>query len=89
MLESCDASTRPVRIKAPHFRVFPEFEGTSYAKRYELFCRKLVLERLYTSTSFITSRRDSGINGDYQEPNRELSPANFLKALDGHVRGAI
>ncbi|MBZ0109802.1 MAG: PaeR7I family type II restriction endonuclease, partial [Candidatus Scalindua rubra] len=38
MLEDCEASTRPVRVKEPHFKVFPEFEGASYMKRYELFC---------------------------------------------------
>jgi hypothetical protein len=47
MLEDCDASIRPVRVKEPHFKVFPEFVGASYMKRYEVFCRKLVLERHY------------------------------------------
>lgn len=37
MLEDCDASSRTVKVKEPHFRVFPEFVGTSYMKRYELF----------------------------------------------------
>lgn len=44
MLEDCDESNRPVKVKEPHFKVFPEFNGASYMKRYELFCRKLVLE---------------------------------------------
>ena len=39
MLEDCPASRSSVRIKEPHFKVFPEFLGSSYAKRYELFCR--------------------------------------------------
>ena len=45
MLEDCDASSKPVRVRESHFRVFPEFVGASYMKRYELFCRKLALER--------------------------------------------
>jgi hypothetical protein len=60
MLEDCDASVRPVKVKEPHFSVFPEFVGASYMKRYELFCRKLVLERHYTSASFITSESETG-----------------------------
>ena len=48
MLEDCDASNRPVGVQESHFKVFPEFVGASYMRRYELFCRKLVLERHYT-----------------------------------------
>lgn len=29
MLEDCDASVRPVRVKEPHFKVFSEFVGAS------------------------------------------------------------
>jgi hypothetical protein len=34
MLEDCSASTKPVRSWEPFFRVFPEFKGASYGKRY-------------------------------------------------------
>jgi hypothetical protein len=64
MLEDCPACQTPVRIKEPHFKVLPEFTGASYARRYELLCRKLVLERHYTSTAFIISDRNRGLNGD-------------------------
>ncbi|MCG8604890.1 PaeR7I family type II restriction endonuclease, partial [bacterium] len=33
MLEDCAKSQSPVRVKEPHFEVFPEFRGASYAKR--------------------------------------------------------
>ena len=32
MLEDCDASNRPVAVKEPHFKVFQEFSGASYAR---------------------------------------------------------
>jgi len=38
MLEECPGSNRPVRVKEPHFKVFPEFTDASYKKRYELVC---------------------------------------------------
>src|SRR3990172_7277459 len=63
MLEDCEASNRPVSVKEPHFKVFPEFVGASYMRRYELFCRKLVLERHYTASAFITSSIQDGIKG--------------------------
>jgi len=85
MLEDCEASNRPVGVKEPHFRVFPEFVGASYMKRYELFCRKLILERHYTAASFIASNEETGIKGVYKEPADDLSFSLFLKSLVSHV----
>ena len=57
LLEDHPKSTRPVRNDEPHFQVFKEFNGASYAQRYELLCKKLVLERKYTSACFLMSQR--------------------------------
>ncbi len=51
LLEDCPRSVAPVGVQEPHFPVFPEFRGASYAKRYELFCRKLVRERQFSSAA--------------------------------------
>ncbi|MCP4702079.1 MAG: restriction endonuclease [Gammaproteobacteria bacterium] len=85
MLEDCEASSRPVKIKEPYFKVFPGFVGASYMKRYELFCKKLVLERCYTSACFITSQNSSGLKGLYREPANDLGAANFAKILAASV----
>ena len=85
MLEECDASIRPVKVKEPHFKVFPEFVGASYMKRYELFCRKLILERHYTASAFVTSKSDSGLNGVYNEPAKDLTFSTFVKSLISHI----
>jgi hypothetical protein len=76
-------------VKEPHFRVLPEFKGASYAKRYELFCRKLVRERHYQAASFLTSRSDSGLEGQYTEPSADLNVSSFLVALAGHVSANV
>ncbi len=89
MLEDCETSNRPVRVKEPHFKVFPEFVGASYMKRYEIFCRKLVLERHYTASSFIVSSSSQGEDGVYREPAADLSFENFAKTLSSHVRSFI
>lgn len=39
LLEACDKSLAPVGVDEPHFKVFPEFRNSSYAKRYELLLR--------------------------------------------------
>jgi hypothetical protein len=85
MLEDCEASNRPVGVKEPHFKVFPEFLGASYMRRYELFCRKLVLERHYTASAFITSSSHEGLVGIYKTPADDLSIERFAKLLVAHV----
>jgi hypothetical protein len=85
MLEDCVASQRPVKVKEPHFHVFPEFVDASYMKRYELFCRKLVLERHYRSTAFLTSDRQTGLRGEYRVPAEDISLVQFARSLVAHV----
>jgi hypothetical protein len=85
MLEDCEASNRSVSVQEPHFRIFPEFVGASYMKRYELFCRKLVLERHYTTSAFITSTSQNGIHGDFNTPADDLSIERFARVLAAHA----
>jgi len=86
MLEDAPESTRPIRhIPEPHFTVFPEFRGTSYAQRYGLLCQRLVRERLYDAACFLMSSREGGLRGEYREPNTELSFRTFASGLVGHA----
>lgn len=89
MLEDCDASSRPVGVQEPHFKVFPEFVGASYMRRYELFCRKLVLERHYTASAFINSSSLDGLSGAYKTPADDLSMERFAKMLIAHVASFV
>jgi hypothetical protein len=89
MLEDCEASQRPVGVREPHFEVLPEFVGASYAKRYELFCRKLVLERHYSASALVTSRRDTGLDGEYNEPAADLTVSSFLRKLVAQVSAYV
>lgn len=57
LLEEDAKSKASVHSSQPHFDVLPEFHGASYAKRYELLCRKLILERKYSSACFLMSKR--------------------------------
>lgn len=81
MLEDCPGSQRPVKNQEPHFKVFPEFNGASYAKRYELFCRKLMRERHYSATAFMTASKDGGLKGQYTEPAQDIRFEMFTKSL--------
>lgn len=85
LLEDCQGSQTPVRIKEPHFEVLPEFKRASYAKRYELFCRKLVRERHYSSAAFLLSDRTEGLKGFFKEPAADLSFESFARSLFAQV----
>jgi hypothetical protein len=89
MLEDCEASKRAVAVQEPHFKVFPEFRGASYMRRYELFCRKLVLERHYTAAAFLTSASKSGLRGSFDTPAPDLSLEGFAKTLTAHIGAMV
>jgi len=85
LLEDCPESQRPVKVQEPHFKVFPEFKNASYAKRYELFCQKLVRERHYNQATFLLSDRKTGPKGKYSEPAADLTFEIFAKSLVAQV----
>ncbi|HLZ68909.1 MAG TPA: PaeR7I family type II restriction endonuclease [Dehalococcoidia bacterium] len=90
LLEDCEASRRPILTISPHFAILPEFAGASYARRYELLCRKLVRERQYSAACFLISdptRADAEPN--YLEPAPDLSGERFLTQLLAHVSGSV
>jgi len=81
LLEDSPGSTKPVAVKEPHFKVFPEFRGASYADRYRLLCLKLMRERLYDATCLLMSSAAEGLLGEYTEPDEEISFRNFITSL--------
>lgn len=85
LLEDTRSSQTPVRVSEPHFEVFEEFKEASYAKRYELFCERLVRERLYNATCLLLSNRDNGLQGSYSEPNKEINFKTFATSLSAHA----
>lgn len=56
LVEDAPASRTPVSATSPHFSVFPEFQGASYLKRYDLLCQRLVIATgAYGAVSEMTS----------------------------------
>jgi len=96
LLEDRNNVKTAVANKEPHFHVDPVFrgekktsngaekyQGVSYSKRYELLCRRLVLERLYSSACFImaTNAKHTRII----QPADDLTFQRFVAALHGHA----
>lgn len=90
MLEDAPVSTRPSKPKQlPHYPLRPEFLGVSYAQRYQIFCERLVRERLYDATCFLMSSAKDGPNGTYTEPSAELSFRNFAASLSARAAAFV
>ena len=85
LLEEAAGSTTPVKSTESHFKVFPEFVGASYAKRYELLLLRLLRERLYDGACLILATRRGGVKGELKEPSSELSFRNFATSLVAHA----
>lgn len=85
LLEESESSTRPVQNREPNFKVFPEFQKASYARRYELLLMKLVRERLYDASCFLLSPAVGGQRGQFREPNPELNFSVFAASLAGRL----
>lgn len=81
LLEDCPASRSIVQVREPHFAVLPEYVSASFADRYEMLCRKLYQERHYAATAFLTSRRDGGEQGQYDEPAPGMTVQRFANVL--------
>lgn len=84
VLEDCERSRQPVRNREPHFKVFPEFDQASYQKRYEIFCGKLMLERKYSYTCFLTTQQSED-EAIYTYPSERLSFERFVHSMITHI----
>src|ERR1035438_610443 len=96
LLEDRDNVKVPVANKEPYFPVDPMFrgeprdsksgvaryQGVSYSARYELLCRRLVLERLYTAACFLMATNAK--NTRITQPAPDLTFRRFAAALRGH-----
>ncbi len=85
LVEDADASRTPVRDNSPHFKVFPEFQGASYLKRYDVLCQRLVKEQLYTTAALMTSPRTAAQSGDYSSMSDMTSFKTFVTSFAGHI----
>ena len=81
LLEDNAGSSASISTRSPHFEVMQEFKNSSYIKRYELFCNKLVLERQYNAACFLTSKREQSDIGGYTFPCSRLSFIPFITSM--------
>ncbi len=82
LLEDCEGSRMPVRCDEPHYPVFDEFRGASYAKRYQILCERLVERQLYSAAAMELSVAGS-------ETHEALSPATSIRNMFAEFAGRL
>jgi hypothetical protein len=87
LLEDCDRVHSPVAVVEPYFSVDPVFKGASYAKRYEMLCERLVLERKYTSACLTLATNSRPTRMSFPSP--AVSFRQFAAAAEAHARSFV
>lgn len=87
LLQDCPESNASVKDREPHFKVDPAFQGASYAQRYDVLCKRLVQEGLYTSASFLASPKEAAADGQYRHISDLTSLKTFVTEFAGHIAG--
>ena len=85
LVEDTSGSRLPVRDGSPHFPVFPEFQGASYLKRYDLLCQRLVQEQLYTTAAVIASPANAVTTGEFSDMSEMTGLRTFVTSFAGHI----
>jgi hypothetical protein len=85
MVEDAPRSRSPIRDRSLHFPVRPEFQGASYIERYNLLCKKLVQEQLYTTTAVLASPQTAIKNGKFSDVSDMTSLKTFVTSFAGHI----
>lgn len=87
LVEECDGSQNAIKDRSAHFPVFSDFEDASYAGRYDILCKKLVRERLYTAASVVLSPRTAEKTGAFGNLSEMTSLRSFIASFAGHIAG--
>jgi hypothetical protein len=85
LVEDAPGSRSPVMERCLHFPVRPEFQGASYLERYNLLCKKLVQEQLYTTAAVIASPKTAIRTGMFSDVSEMSSLKNFVASFAGHI----
>jgi len=85
LVEDAPRSRSPIRDCSMHFPIRPEFQGASYVERYNLLCKKLVQEQLYTTTAVLASPRSAIKTGKFTDVSEMTSLKNFVSSFAGHI----
>lgn len=87
LLEDCPRVHAPVRSGRTNFPVDPVFVGASYAKRYQVLCERLLLERKYNAACLTLATNASPTT--ITQPSPALAFRQFAAVIEAHVAGYL
>ena len=80
LLEDNEAFNAPVQARTPVWSPDPAFDGSSYAKRYEVFFDRMVRERLLDAACVVMADKKTGA---VRYSSESLSFQSFAAAIHG------
>jgi hypothetical protein len=87
LLEDCPQVHTPVANAEPYFKVDPVFADASYARRYQVLCERLMLERLYNAACLTLSTRVTGEEPSaIRHPSTSLSFGRFAASITAQAQ---
>lgn len=81
LLEDSPATCAPVKDTTLLFPMDPKYRNASYAQRYNIFCKKLIMEGLYSNASVILASRKASRSGRYSEMSKLTGLTPFVAGL--------
>lgn len=85
LVEDAPRSRSPIRDSSMHFPIRPEFQGASYIERYNLLCKKLVHEQLYSTTAVLATPQSAIKTGKFSDVSEMTSLKSFVTSFAGHI----
>lgn len=85
VVEDAQRSRASIKDRSAHFAVFPEFEGASYLRRYDLLCQRLVKENLYTAAAVLSTPRSAINTGEFGDMSSMTSLKSFVTLFAAHI----
>ena len=81
-LEDSPASDKSVALAKSPLEPLPVFQDTSYLRRYEILCERLMLERDYTATALVVSDKATS---SIRDGGASVGAIKFFKSLYSHL----
>lgn len=85
LVEDQPGSRTAINDFSPHFPIFTEFKGASYAERYNILCKNLIREQLYTAACVMMTKKENKEEGGYSDLSAVTSFDNFIATLAGYL----
>lgn len=81
IVEDSAKSNSYVRTSSPYFPIRKEFQNTTYAERYDLLCKKLMIERHYSYASLLLTKNAT----NYRSLSKMTAIDELIKSFVSHL----